>query len=140
MLPATPSKVQSPTWGPNGQQIAAVAQQQVENLYLALLDGAGRLSNMVWLARDGYDPAIAPDNTQVAMRDAGGCLCLVPSDGNRQPQRLTAFTASQPTWSPDGHWITFSHAGEIGVIDPQGSRLLYLTNDGQDNWVPFGFR
>lgn len=140
MLPTTPSRVQSPTWGPNGQQIAAVALQQVVNLYLALLGGAGRLSSMVWLARDGYDPAIAPDNTQVAIRDARGCLCLVPSDGNCPPQRLTAFTASQPTWSPDGHWIAFSHAGEIGVIDPQGSRLLYLANDGQDNRMPSWFR
>lgn len=140
LLPATPSMVYSPTWGPDGLQIAAAARQQVANLYVASLDGSGRMSSMVWVARDGFDPSIAPDGNQVAMRDEVGCLCLVPSDGSGPPQRLTSFTAIQPTWSPDGHWIAFYHAGRIGVIDPQGTRLLYLTNDGEDNWMPYWFR
>ncbi|MHB1355806.1 MAG: TolB family protein [Anaerolineae bacterium] len=140
MLPATPSMVYSPTWGPDGLHIAAAARQQVVNLYMASLNESGRMGNMVWLARDGFEPAIAPDSTQVAMNDAAGCLCLVSADGTSSPQRLTAFTALHPTWSPDGLWIAFNHSGRIGVIDPQGTRLVYLTPDGEHNWTPFWFQ
>jgi Tol biopolymer transport system component len=140
MLPAIPSMVSSPTWGPDSQQIAAEARQQVENLYLASLDSSGRMGNTIWLARDGFEPAIAPNNTKVAFNDVRSCLCLVRADGSGPPQRLTAFSALHPTWSPDGHWIAFNHDGRIGVIDPQGTRLLYLTPDGEDNWTPYWFR
>jgi TolB protein len=140
MLPATPSMVYSPTWGPDGLQIAAAARQQVENLYLATIDSSGQVGNMVWLARDGFEPAIAPDATLLAMNDAEGCLCLVKADGNNSPERLTGFTALHPTWSPDGLWIAFNHSGRIGVIDPKGTKLVYLTPDGEDNWTPFWFR
>jgi Tol biopolymer transport system component len=144
MLPATPSRVLSPTWGRNGQQIAAVAQQYGDNLYLATLDEAQQISTMTLLAH-GLEPAVAPDNSQFVMSEFvvdghWSCLCLVPSDGKSPPQRLTTFSAMQPTWSPDGRWIAFVHEGKIGVIDPQGTRLLYLTDDGEDNTMPYWFR
>ena len=53
-------------------------------------------------------------------------------------QRLQQFVTSSP-WDVVQVRKTLARLA-IGVIDPQGTRLIDLTHDGEDNWMPYWFR
>src|SRR5690242_18788750 len=107
-------------------------------------------------AVDHFDPKWSPDGTElaytsyptpgnfsnsdiyVATIDAGGALGT--------PTQLTTSTSSDtnPAWSPDGTQIAWAHAGNIWVMNADGSGQTQLTHDGFSNfdtepsWSPSG--
>jgi dipeptidyl aminopeptidase/acylaminoacyl peptidase len=76
-------------------------------------------------------PAISPDGTRVAFvrsfiveseNRRHSEIWLAPSDGSRPPSRLTspAFSATNPSWSPDGALLAFSSRRRGPGVQPAG--------------------
>jgi Tol biopolymer transport system component len=92
--------------------------------------------------------AVSPDGRTLAI-DLQGSIWTLPSTGGAAT-RLTDFfnDARQPTWSPDGHWITFfayrDGGYDLWAIAPDGSQQHQLTwgpfDDREPVWSPDGTR
>jgi TolB protein len=82
-----------------------------------------------------------------AVGDGAYALYVVRADGCGV-HRLTRSIAGNPSWSPDGKWISFdtSGAGEIWKVHPNGRGLTRIARGGrvaQDSspaWSPDGSR
>lgn len=137
-----------PAWAPRSNQIAFVSGSGPD-AHIALInsDGTGRRT---LTAGDDIDrlPAWAPDETTLAFVriDRGlatGELYRMRVDGT-QLTRLapsnTELVAQAPSWAPDGRRITFSHAGRVFVVSPDGSGLLELAGGTLPSFSPDGRR
>lgn len=73
-----------------------------------------------------------PDGKQIAFAaatapDAGPQIYIVNADG----AGLTQITFDgdynhQPSWSPDGEWIAFTHGADLAIVRPDGSDLTII--------------
>ena len=82
--------------------------------------------------------AVSPDGRTLAI-DLQGSIWTLPSGGGAATRITDLFNdARQPTWSPDGQWITFfayrDGGYDIWTIAPDGSKQHKLT------WGPFDDR
>src|SRR5216683_6669238 len=82
--------------------------------------------------------AVSPDGHTLAM-DLQGSIWILPATGGHATRLTDPFNdARQPTWSPDGKWITFFAYRDGGYaiwsIAPDGSKQHKLT------WGPFDDR
>jgi TolB protein len=89
-------------------------------------------------------PEFSPNGEKIAYEsnESGGFqIWVMNSDGSHQKQLTDApgFEDLQPTWSPDGKQILFSHCGEpfgfitycdIATMKANGSNVETLLNDG----------
>jgi len=133
---------QTPAWSPDGSHIAFTGRGDTSGAYVLLMDPDG--ANVVPLA-PGYEPAWSPDGTRIAFARRG--IFTMRTDGTEVVQVVgdsdTTPTPHTPAWSPDGTKIAFAcviDAGEIFVVDTDGSHLIRLTddtvNDAYPAWVP----
>jgi Tol biopolymer transport system component/imidazolonepropionase-like amidohydrolase len=84
--------------------------------------------------------AVSPDGRTLAI-DLQGSIWTLPSAGGAATRLTDLFSdARQPTWSPDGAWITFFAYRDGGYhlwsISPDGTRLRQLTNGPFDDREP----
>jgi Tol biopolymer transport system component len=105
------------------------------------------------LVADGFEPAVSPDGTQVAMILGGErarTLAVVPLAGG-EPRAITPdrVGAVDPSWSPDGSLIAYVRFGHeesrIWTVRPDGSRDQSLDIRGfadivSPTWSPDGER
>src|SRR5712692_4761709 len=75
--------------------------------------------------------AVSPDGHTLAM-DLQGSIWLLPATGGLATRITDLFNdARQPTWSPDGQWITFfgyrDDGYHIWAVAPDGSHPHQLT-------------
>ena len=130
-----PGDQHSPTWSPDGQQIAYVHNRAAPSIWLMDADGGDRRFLV-----DGYDPSWSPDGKQIAFiaggsvsefnAEQGASLWVINVDGtglqrrtypesdpvylelrNENP-RARVYDAG-PVWFPDGRSILFFRANEI---------------------------
>jgi Tol biopolymer transport system component len=96
--------------------LAYIALSPARTRVAFVLDGALEVANA-----DGSDarqvtdpslratyPAWSPDGSQLAFRDGGGGLELVPAAGGAPRQLAKVAATTWPSWSPDGKQIAFS--------------------------------
>ena len=93
-------------------------------------------------------PAVAPDGTRIVFESdrSGSQQCYVMDANGTNQRRLSFFggRCATPEWSPRGDQIAFTHIVgnfRIGVMNPQGKGLRYLTDSWQDEaptWAPNG--
>ena len=120
---------EAPDFSPDGSKIVFRSDRDGGGIYeIPAFGGEVRL-----LARDGLDPKVSPDGTQVAYwvgsedvsveTPGSGTIWLVPVTGG-PPRRLGPdFTSARyPIWSPDGKHVLFigyapSNAVESSSID-----------------------
>lgn len=149
----------SPTWSPDGRQIAfsrggGSPFGEAEDLYVIDADGSGETKLATgYLHNSG--PSWSPDGTRIAFHgwdETGpsyGGISLIAPDGSglvgltHPPAAAGDFF---PSWSPDGTKVAFWRANDIYVVtaDGTGEKLVLATGNlstwGRITWSPDGTR
>ena len=114
-------------------------QSRVQNDEVSLFGDQDRL----------YSYAISPDGSQVAYSTSGQKLWIADIDGGN---RISLGNGMSPSWSPNGHWLTFmlneddGHSvtsSDIYIIKFNGSGLTKVTRtddliEMNPQWSPNG--
>lgn len=115
----------SPTWSPDGSQIAFSTQRaDLFSREIFVMDATG--ANLVNISRfpvSENNPCWSPDGTRIAfdsMRDGNNEIYVMDSDGSNQI-RLTDSPGfdSRPSWSPDGQKIIFESGRTVFFHESQ---------------------
>lgn len=115
----------TPTWSPDGTQIAFTSNVDGDyDIYVLTLE-TGRSINLTNNSWDDIAPSWSPDGELIAFtsnRNANWDLYLMDSDGDN-PVRLTrdAVFEGYSSWSPDGEHIAY-------VRDRDSNRDIYILN------------
>ena len=108
------------------------------------------LANLSNNPADDFDPAIAPDGSQIAFvskrdngKEGGQFIYVINADGSNVRQLTFENWSDWPDWSNDGSQITYTSNDDIYVIKADGSgQSVNLTNspekDGRSSWSPDG--
>ncbi len=94
------------------------------------------------LAAPGAATAAYPGaNGRIAF-EQGGAIYSIRQDGSDRRQLTTDTRSHSPRWSPDGRLLAFHRAGDIWVMQPDGSAAHRITsgaaNDINPSWSPDG--
>lgn len=134
----------SPAVSPGGRLVAMVLSKGGKpDLYVADIHGGGL--QQLTHAREGVSsPCWSPDGQNicyVSNDDGPARLYRVSAQGG-PPQRIVTtgvFNATEPDWSPDGKWLTFTtQRGDFEIcIVPAGGGEVQSLVPGQDpTWAP----
>ncbi len=119
---ASPEPIISPSWSPNGSQLAYVSFESRKPVIYAHDVASGKRRLLANFRGSNSAPAWSPDGNQLVAtlsRDGGSQLYAIAAAGG-EPRRLTqsASIDTEPAFSPDGRFIYF-------VSDRGGSPQIY---------------
>ena len=129
-----------PSWSPDGSElVVAVDTKQGSSIHIVKPDGTGdRVIGATIQDKDYFSASFSPDGTHLVFdkgTDSGFGIFVMNVDGSGL-RRISAGTSDyNPSWSPDGTRIVFTRQekgaeSDIYVMDPDGSNVDRLTNDG----------
>jgi TolB protein len=139
-----------PAWSPDGRRIAFWNMDG--NLVEVRPDGRGRRTlvraDPEWFVN--RSPAWSPDGRRLAFVRArfacAGCevteswTLLVAAANGTRPAEVAASVVSRPAWSPNGRSLVIEQAGDLKIMNVDGSGLRPLTSGGavdlQPDWQP----
>jgi TolB protein len=118
----SPEPIISPSWSPNGSQLAYVSFESRKPVIYAHDVASGKRRLLANFRGSNSAPTWAPDGSQLVAtlsRDGGSQLYAIPAAGG-EPRRLTQSSSidTEPAFSPDGKLIYF-------VSDRGGSPQIY---------------
>lgn len=119
---ASPEPIISPSWAPNGNQLAYVSFESRKPVVYVHNVSGGQRRLVANFRGSNSAPAWAPDGRTLAVtlsRDGGSQLYTIDANGG-EPRRLTQSTGidTEPCYSPDGRTIYF-------VSDRGGAPQIY---------------
>ena len=119
---ASPAPIISPSWSPNGSQLAYVSFESRKPVIYAHDVASGKRRLLANFRGSNSAPTWSPDGNQLVAtlsRDGGSQLYAIAASGG-EPRRLTqsASIDTEPAFSPDGRFIYF-------VSDRGGSPQIY---------------
>lgn len=149
-LPISDQGGGSPSWSPDGMQIAFecfTTNYYESDICVAEVDGSGQTKLTEGSARD-FNPTWSPDGTKLAFERFGNIL-TVNADGtglmnltNGDPS--IEITDTIPAWSPDGEQVAFVRIGMIFIAKADGTGLNNFIGSESDisslTWSPDGTR
>jgi TolB protein len=123
----SPEPIISPSWSPNGAQLAYVSFESRKPVIYAHDVASGKRRLLANFRGSNSAPAWAPDGNQLVAtlsRDGGSQLYAIPASGG-EARRLTqsASIDTEPAFSPDGKFVYF-------VSDRGGSPQIYRMGAG----------
>ena len=138
----------APRWSPDGKWILySMARSGNTDIYKMPAAGGSpvKLTDSPGIDIGG---SFSPDGNRIVFesdRSGSQQVYVMNADGSDQ-KRISFFggRSATPEWSPRGDQIAFTHiAGNlrIGVMDPGGGSMRYLTDSWQDEaptWAPNG--
>jgi Tol biopolymer transport system component len=151
------TRVDQPAWSPDGSQIAFVGSNGKGtggNIFVVDANGQG-LRRLTSGPTQKSWPAWAPDGSSIIYSDAGKTpldsdgfsptqeIYEVAANGAGNPMRITTNhdDDSQAVFSPDGSKIAAFHSGGLVVMEPDGTNVRSLGQDGfAPRWSPDGTR
>jgi Tol biopolymer transport system component len=115
----------SPTWSPDGREIAFVRESHPTNVYVIHVDGNDLRRLTASAGSEVSGLAWSPDGLCVAyVGTRGGANIYVVDRTGGLPENLTYRSddgSYNPSWSPDGRRIAFEREGLIYVMNADGS-------------------
>lgn len=119
---SSPEPIISPSWSPNGAQLAYVSFEARKPVIYAHEIASGRRRLLANFRGSNSAPAWSPDGGQIALALtlSGQAQVHVMPSGGGEPRRLTQSSAidTEPVYSPDGRQLYF-------VSDRGGSPQIY---------------
>jgi Tol biopolymer transport system component len=153
---ASASNVSQASWSPDGAWIAYAADTpEGSTIRLVRPDGTDEVSvGSALTRRDYFSVSFSPDGTSLLFdqgTDVGFGIFVMNIDGTGVRRISEGDRDYDPSWSPDGSRIAFTHTdgpmdSDIFVMDADGSNIARLTDgaDGTTNldpvWSPDGTR
>ncbi len=140
----SPEPIISPTWSPNGTQLAYVSFESRKPVIYVHDVASGRRRLLANFRGSNSAPAWSPNGSQLAVtlsRDGGSQIYLISANGG-EPRRLTQSQSidTEPTFSPDGGTIYFvsdrGGAPQIYRMSASGGAAQRVTFNGAYNVSP----
>jgi len=134
----------SPSWSPDGNQIAYVSFEQKKPVVYVQSLTTGQRRQVAAFRGSNSAPAWSPDGKRLAVvltRDGGSQIYLMNTDGSGVI-RLTQSTAidTEPNFSPDGQLLIFTSdrggSPQIYGMSTTGGEIRRLTFEGTYNVSP----
>ena len=141
---ASPEPIISPSWSPDGMQLAYVSFESRKPVIYAHDVASGKRRLLANFRGSNSAPAWSPDGKQIVAtlsRDGGSQLYAMDSSGG-EPRRLTqsASIDTEPAFSPDGKSIYFvsdrGGAPQIYRMGASGANIERVTFAGGYNISP----
>ena len=141
---SSPESIISPSWSPNGAQLAYVSFEARKPVIYAHEIATGRRRLLANFRGSNSAPAWSPDGSTIALAltlSGNAQVYVMPASGG-EPRRLTQSSAidTEPIYSPDGRHIYFvSDRGgspQIYRMTPQGGDVQRVTFTGNYNVSP----
>lgn len=138
----------SPSWSPDGSQLAYVSDRTGSpEIYVVSAKG-GRARRLTFGGAYNTAPAWSPSGRWIAYQtrhEGQFDLWLIDPEGrHNQPLVTHPRSDEQPSWSPDGRKLAFQSLRrgrfDIYVIDLDGSKLRRVTTGGSNTspaWGPY---
>lgn len=140
----SPEPIISPTWSPNGTQLAYVSFESRKPVIYVHDVATGKRRLLANFRGSNSAPAWSPDGRSLAVtlsRDGGSQLYLISASGG-EPRRLTQSQSidTEPVFSPDGSTIYFvsdrGGAPQIYRMPASGGSAQRITFNGNYNVSP----
>ena len=141
---ASPEPIISPSWSPNGSQLAYVSFESRKPVIYAHDVASGKRRLLANFRGSNSAPTWSPDGRQIVAtlsRDGGSQLYAIDANGG-EPRRLTQSQSidTEPAFSPDGKFIYFvsdrGGAPQIYRMSATGSGVERITFAGNYNISP----
>ena len=141
---ASPEPIISPSWSPNGSQLAYVSFESRKPVIYAHDVASGKRRLLANFRGSNSAPTWSPDGRQIVAtlsRDGGSQLYAIDANGG-EPKRLTQSQSidTEPVFSPDGKSIYFvsdrGGAPQIYRMGASGSGVERVTFTGNYNISP----
>ncbi len=123
----------SPTWSPDGQQIAFLSNR-AEGWDLYTMPATGGEATRLTSGETADDPAWSPDRRWIAV-ERNHQVETVSPDGSER--RVLVLDAGHPTWSPTGK-LAFVRSRDLYVRELDGAERLVLRDADQPHWSADG--
>ena len=132
----SPARDKDPQYSPDGKWIAFISDQSGrEELYIAASDGVSEPQKISDLDALKFSFAWSPNSKEIAFNSSDNKLRKYNTE-TKQTVELVASkfgNISQPSWSPDGKWIAYSHADQTRTNDV----YLIPSSGGEERKVTF---
>jgi len=104
-------------WTPDGREVLYTNETPSYDMYRVRADGSTPATPVIASVKDKYPGSVTSDGAQVAFAEdwAGTRRVMVGALDGKVPARAltdSAVRSDEPSFSPDGHWVAYSEAGD----------------------------
>jgi TolB protein len=125
----------SPTWAPDGKRVAFCSGRRGGPQIYVMDVGSGSVRRLTFRGDYNTSPSWSPKGDLIAYttRSGGFRVMIIPVNGG-EPREIAP--GEDPSWSPDGRYLVFSHRGRLMIARKDGNSVKELTRGGGDDTSP----